>query len=193
MSKVQKARTLALREEKVPIKDICFRIKRSKPTIMRLLSQAKEHPAGYIPCHKPIKGRPRKTSRKSDKLLKTEVEKDSMISSTQLRRIHPNLFKNVLLRTICHWLQKDLNMRLRRAAKKPLLTDKMKQKRLEFAYKYKDWIKEMWNSVMFSDESTFKCIRSPCNRVKRPPGSNRFASKYTIKTVKQKQEMVQES
>ena len=134
MSKVQKARTLALREEKVPIKDICFRIKRSKPTIMRLLSQAKEHPAGHIPCHKPIKRRPRKTSRKSDKLLKREVEKDSMISSTQLRRIHPNLFKNVLLRTIRHRLQKDLNMRLRRAAKKPLLTDKMKQKRLEFAY-----------------------------------------------------------
>ena len=42
----------------------------------------------------------------------------------------------------------------------------------------------MWNSVMFSDESTFKCIRSACNRVRRPPGSNKFASKYTIKTVK---------
>ena len=42
----------------------------------------------------------------------------------------------------------------------------------------------MWNSVMFSDESTFKCLRSACNRVRRPPGSNRFASKYTIKTVK---------
>ena len=107
-----------------------------------------------------------------------------MISSTQLRRIYSNLFKNVSLRTIRHRLQKDLNMPSRRAAKKPLFTDKMKQKRLEFAYKYKDWTKEMWNSVMFSDESTFKCIRSSCNRVRHPPGSNRFASKYTFKTVK---------
>ena len=179
------SRALALREEKVPGKEICFWIKRSKATIMKILSQAKGHPAGYIPCHKPIiKGRPRKTSRKSDKLLKKEVEKDPMISSTQLRRIHPNLFKNVSLRTIPHRLQKDLNMPSRRAAKKPLLTDKMKQKRLEFAYQYKDWTKEMWNSVMFSDESMFKCIRSACNRVRCPPGSNRFASKYTIKTVK---------
>ena len=52
MSK-EKARALALRE-KVPIKEICFWIKHSKATIMRLLSQAKRHPAGYIPCHKPI-------------------------------------------------------------------------------------------------------------------------------------------
>ena len=82
MSKEEKTRALALKE-KVPIKEICFRIKRSKATIMRLLSQAKGHPAGYIPCPKQIKERPRKTSRKSDKLLKREVEKDPMISSTQ--------------------------------------------------------------------------------------------------------------
>ena len=107
-----------------------------------------------------------------------------MISSTQLRRIHPNLFKNVSLRTIHHQLQKDLNLPSRRAAKKPFLTDKMKQKRFEFVYKYKDWTKEMWKSVMFSDESTFKCIRSACNRVRHPQGSNRFASKYIIKAVK---------
>ena len=136
VSKKEKACALALREEKLPIKEISFRIKRSKATIMRLLSQAKGHPAGYIPYHKPIKGRPRKTSKKYDKLLKREVEKDPMISSTQLKRIYPNLFKHVSLRTIRHLLQKDLNMPSRRAAKKPLLTDNIKQKRLEFAYKY---------------------------------------------------------
>jgi transposase len=37
---------------------------------------------------------------------------------------------------------------------------------------------------MYSDESTFRCIRSIKSRVRRAPGSNRFDSWYTVKTVK---------
>jgi hypothetical protein len=43
---------------------------------------------------------------------------------------------------------------------KPLLTKKMKLKRLAFAKKHKDCTKEDWFKVMFSDKSTFRCVRS---------------------------------
>jgi uncharacterized Rossmann fold enzyme len=41
------------------------------------------------------------------------------------------------------------------AAQKPLLTYKMKAKRLAFAKKYVGWTEEDWSHKTFSDESTF--------------------------------------
>jgi hypothetical protein len=37
---------------------------------------------------------------------------------------------------------------------------------------------------MFSDESTFRCVRSIKTHVRRPEGSNRFDSWFTVKMVK---------
>ncbi len=37
---------------------------------------------------------------------------------------------------------------------------------------------------MYSDESTFCCLRLTRNRFRRPAGSDRFNSRYTVKTVK---------
>jgi transposase len=70
------------------------------------------------------------------------------------------------------------------AALKPLLTEKMKKKRLAFCKKYKHWTAADWESVMYSDESTFRVIRATRILVRRPIGSNRYSSKFTVKTVK---------
>jgi transposase len=184
LSKEEKARILAYREEGVFIKEIAKRLGRSKSTINKLISEVKDFPTNYIPCHKPIMGRPRKTSRQSDTLLKFEVQKDPYLTSTELKKLHPILLQNVSARTVRHKLLHELGIPSRKAAKKPLLTKPMKLKRVKFAKQYKDWTKEMWNSVMFSDESSFKCIRSTSNRVRRPIGANRYDPKYTVKTVK---------
>jgi hypothetical protein len=61
---------------------------------------------------------------------------------------------------------------------------KMKAKRLDFAKKHCHWTEEDWRKVMYSDESTFRCVRATRKRVRRPVGSNRFNSRYTVKTVK---------
>jgi hypothetical protein len=62
----------------------------------------------------------------------------------------------------------------RSAAQKPLLTAGMKKKRLAFAQKYKDWTTEQWSCVMFSNESTFRCIRATKTKVRRLIGSDRY-------------------
>jgi transposase len=77
-----------------------------------------------------------------------------------------------------------LRMRSRMAAHKPLLTKQMKTKRLAFAKKYRHWTEEEWSRVMYSDESTFRCLRATRTRVRRPAGSDRFDTRYTVKTVK---------
>jgi hypothetical protein len=38
--------------------------------------------------------------------------------------------------------------------------------------------------MMYSDESTFKCIRSTRATIRRPQGSSRYDCGYTVKTVK---------
>jgi hypothetical protein len=86
-------------------------------------------------------------------------------------------------RTIQRTFQKYLKMPSRIANQKPLLTTKMKARRLKFAKAYRHWTSADWAKVMFSDESTFKCLRSIRGKVRRPRESSRFDSRYTIKTV----------
>ena len=82
---------------------------------------------------------------------------------------------NVSVRTIQRRLQLDCGLPSRQPAKKPLLTQKMKDKRVKFAQDHLN---------MFSDESTFRTVRGVGNqKVRRPPG-DRFVDRYTVKTVK---------
>ena len=72
-----------------------------------------------------------------DKLLKNEVPSYPSITAVELKNKHHELLYNVSIRTICHRLQKNLNLPGRRAAKKPMLTAAMKKKRLNFCQKYR--------------------------------------------------------
>ena len=50
-SSEEKARILAWRQEKVPIKEICARSGRAKSTIMKLLASSKGLPVNTVPKH----------------------------------------------------------------------------------------------------------------------------------------------
>ncbi len=53
-----------------------------------------------------------------------------------------------------------------------------------FCQKHCNWTEEDWSKVMYSNESTFCCVRATRKRVRRRVGSDRFDSRYTMKTVK---------
>jgi hypothetical protein len=105
------------------------------------------------------------------------------MTAGQLRETVPEL-SDMADHTVQHALQKELKMPSRVAAMKPLLTQKMRKKRLAFCKKYKNWTSADWETVMYSDESTFRCIRATRSLVRRPRGSNCFDSRFTVKTVK---------
>jgi hypothetical protein len=74
-------------------------------------------------------GRPAPTSTIQDERLKRHVLKNPFKSARELKNEVPG-WSNVSVRTIQHRLQKQLGLQqARRAAKKPLLTQKMKQKK----------------------------------------------------------------
>jgi len=180
----EKACILAWKCENVTNQEISRRTGRSLATIKRLGSARSGLLPIEVPPNKPKSGRPRKTLKATDTLLRREVMKQPDITSAELKKLNPQVLGNVSQRTIRRRLQVDLNLPSRKAARKPLLTPLMKTKRLAFANKYQHWTPEQWSSVMFSDESTFKCIQMRHRSVRRPKGSSPFNSRYTVKTVK---------
>jgi len=93
-------------------------------------------------------------------------------------------WENWSVHYIQNMLQKRLGLPVCKPAKKPLLTQKMKMKRIVFAEKYLNWTEKQWMNVMFSDESTFRIVNSRSLAVRRLKTMNRYKSKFTIPTVK---------
>ena len=107
-----------------------------------------------------------------------------LITPASLKKKHPKLLEEVSIRTIQHRLKNDLGLPCRRAAKKSLLTEKMRKKRLTFAKNYQHWTPQQWRKVMFSDESTFRLVRGQSKVIRRPINVPRHDPRYTVKTVK---------
>ena len=84
-----------------------------------------------IPKRKSGSGAPKKTSPRTDKLLKRKVTSYPSITTVELKTKHHELLGIVSTRTVRHRLQKNLGPPCRRAAKKLMLTAAMK-KRLNF-------------------------------------------------------------
>jgi hypothetical protein len=87
------------------------------------------------------------------------------------------------------WAQKlckdKLKMPSIKMGTKPLLNQRMREQRLEFARAYGGWTLEQWKAVMFSDESHFELqLGERSGRCRRPVGSDRFDPKFTKISVK---------
>ena len=77
----------------------------------------------------------------------------------------------------------DFGLKAHKPARKPRLTQAMKNKRLAFAKKYAAWTKQQWSKVSFSDESTVQQFTTRERYFRRPIGK-RFHEKYTKETIK---------
>lgn len=134
-------------------------------------------------------GRPRKTTKKTDSLISREVKKNPFISAREIKNSTP-LLQNVSERTIRHRLSKDLKMPARKPRKKPLLTKKMRLKRLSFCKQHLRWTTEQWEKVMFSDESLFRLVYSAKSFVRRPYQSCPETPALTIQQVRHSQSVM---
>lgn len=130
---------------------------------------------------RPRSGRPSVTSPHTDRLLIRMVK---AMPSTSSRVLAASLPVPIAPRTVRHRLQTKFNMRARRPAKKPLLTAKNRRDRIAFCEFVKDWTPEMWERVLWSDETT---IRQHGNKgamfVRRLPGT-RYDPNNCVATVK---------
>jgi transposase len=107
---------------------------------------------------KKASGRPRKSCKRQDRLLKLIQLRDRGTTSTELAQEWQQAGVSASARTVRRRLLED-GLLSRRAAKKPLLTSSHSRKsirdRLIFCKRYRDWTAEDWGKVIFSNESTF--------------------------------------
>lgn len=180
----EKIKVMTLVGEGLSNREIGRRLRRSEAAVRRIKKAAAVLGTDEAPERKKGTGRKRKTDPRTDKMLEREVKKDPFITAKELKEAHPDVLGEVSVRTIQDRLQKLLKLPCRRAALKPLLTEKMKKQRLDFCKRYQHWTSEDWRKVVFSDESAFKTISHRRKLVRRPLGADRFDSRYTVKTVK---------
>ena len=100
-------------------------------------------------------GRPRKSSKRQDRLLKLIQLRDRGTTSTKLAQEWQQAGVSASAQIV---MQRPLEDGLvsRRAAKMPLLSRKNFRDRLIFCKRYRDWTAEAWGNVIFSDESPFR-------------------------------------
>ena len=187
LSSSDKGKILAWQEVGVSTPEIAKRLNVNKTTVYRFLVRAQMSSPGKIPERKPGSGRPRKMTPSKISAISNSIDRNPMLSSSALKKIHPRKLFSVTTRTIRHSMVRDLGLKSFVPAKKPLLTQKMIDSRMNFCNKYKSWGENKWLSVMFSDESTMRLIRVAAGwtRVRRFPGSlERYKQKHLLPTVK---------
>ena len=105
------------------------------------------------------------------------------MTSKEMKAKYKKTLGQLSERTVRRILLNDLNIPSYIAIKKPLLTKAHKEKWVKFARKYLNWTKRKWRSCLFTDESTFLCLRSTGGiRVRRKQGVNKYDEKYIRKT-----------
>ena len=171
----EKTRVLTISEDGVPVIRVAANLHVSRQANYDLKRAAARLPPGTTPPRKVGTGAEKKTTTRTDALIRREVMMYPSETAASLKK-HAQLLQEVSVRTIKHRLQKDLKIPCHRAAKKQLLT----RKTILFCKKYKHWIMVDWSKVKFSDESTFRLVKGGYNLVRRPPG----VSRCTIKIVK---------
>lgn len=113
-------------------------------------------------------GRRRKLTERQERKLARESRKNPKMTANELR-FALDLSSSVSTNTVKRSLRRA-NLFGRVAVKKPFLSSKQIDKRLEWCLKRKDWSQDQWERVVFSDECLLQL--HPCRReyVRRAPG-----------------------
>ena len=128
----EKAAILALREEGMSSERIASKFGRHRSSIDRLINRSKASGNVGTPGRKEGSGRPRKVSQALQDMVKRHIDKYPHSTAGDLKEALPEL-GDITERSIWCILFSYLKLPSRTATIKPLLTKKMKLKRLAFA------------------------------------------------------------
>lgn len=129
-------------------------------------------------------GRPRKTTKRQDRLLVRMIKTDPFKTATDVRNyarehlgveITSRTARNILIRA---------GFPARRPAKKPLISAKNRKARVAFAREHLNWSVDQWSRVLWSDETKINMFGSDGIKFVRRPAGKRFDHRFTMPTVK---------
>lgn len=127
-------------------------------------------------------GRPKKTTSYDDRVIRRSMVFNPWCTTEDVRKnllyAGINLHRSTISRRL-----KAMDLKAFKPAKKPLLTQASRKKRLQFAKTYRHWTSEDWKKVLWSDECCISQFGHNSQYVRRPTGE-RHNERYTQPTVK---------
>jgi hypothetical protein len=140
-SQEQKRVAVELFKAKVPRKCIRKQLQMSQHILRHILSHAKSHPDSPVIARKSGTGLARKITPETEKKMEKLLNRDPCLTGKQLKKKIPAL-GYVGIRRFQQVCTNKLKLPSRKMAKKPLLSQRMKDQRLEFTMEYRDWTVE---------------------------------------------------
>jgi len=163
----KRASVVTLSKENYSGRAIAKKLKISLCGVQEILKKHKEN--GCV-RDRPRSGRPLSTTPRENRVLTRLSLNNRRATSRNLKREFEDATgTSISPRTVRRRLQKS-GLRGCIAAKKPLLTATHRKNRLEWCRERKNWTKQQWGCVLFSDESIFELIPSGRVWVRRRKG-----------------------
>lgn len=134
----------------------------------------------------PKSGRPKKFSQRDERQVLADSAAHPFKTSTEIAAtLNEALGKKTMSSSFVRKLLFKNGRKAFVARKKPLLTEKMKKKRVEWCRKYQDMPTDFWRKIIWSDETMIQLTFGEDGRfVRRASWQNPFEPKYLRKTVK---------
>ena len=183
LSEVQRAQIVALHKEGYSERLISEKMKCSKSAVHNA-EVTFQNTGSYLTGKK--SARPRKSTPRDDHVIRRIAVRSLMSSASKIRYALLGKGTEISRRTVSRRLVDDFGLKAYKPARKPRLTQAMKNKRLAFAKKHATRTKQQWSKVLFSDESTVQQLTTRRRYIRRPIGKQ-FHEKNTIQTMKHPQ------
>lgn len=170
-----------LHQQNHSIRKIADELKLSKSAVGRVIKDFKD--TGMILSTK-NNGRPRKTSTRETRVIQRMALRDRFQTAASIsREFNASNDVKISRKTVSRRLN-EVGLFARSPAKKPLISNKNKKLRLNFAQQHALWTDDQWRNVFFSDESKFNVLGSDGKKYVRRFAGERLKEKCTKKTVK---------
>lgn len=181
ISLIERTRIIVLYQEGYSQRRIAQKTGYAKSSIQNIISKFKE--TGEV-ADKRKSGRPKKLSDANTKFLRVQSLRNRFKSSRELASdLRHATGTEVTSSSVRKYLISE-GLRGRVSVRKPLLRQGNRQKRIQYAKEHKDWTAEMWNRVLYTDESKFEVFGSKRRQyVRRRPGE-RYISQCIQPTIK---------
>jgi transposase len=174
------------REGKKTTREIGDFFKVSHSTVVRILQRLRQR---LSLTNAKKKGRPRKTSRQDDSMIRRLSVANPFLPATSINAEMNNRYGISVANTTIRSRLRASGLLARHAAKKPFISAKNRVARLAFAREHLHWTVLQWKQILWSDESRFQLFRSDGLHYVRRPIGHRFTPRFLQPTVKHVREM----
>lgn len=179
LSQEEKLKIVTLAQVGYGIREIGRELGCSHSTVRKWVQKHKD--TGSVDC-KVRTNRPKKTTATTDRWIVRTSLKNRSLTAEDIRE---ELARTANLQVGVHTVRRRLReagLNARRPAKKPLLTKKMTQARLNWAKEHSSWTENDWKNVLWSDETKFNLFGSDGINYIRRRKNERYSTQCTKPT-----------